>query len=226
VAALAGKAIACWVAGALLGFSRPQRAAMYVLTAPQAAATLAVTLIGFEIGLFGTTVVNAVLVLILVSIVFSALLTDKVVQWLPRATGITPRLGSRVLVVAPGSGPSDAAVQAATLLARPDGGHADLVLAGGPPPDSTALRLLEGRIARHGFEGHVHVDVDDIGAVVAKALRRAEHSVLIVDDPAFPAAIEPVPLLVVGEDGAIVFPDGANGDVRSRLARGRKAVPV
>src|SRR5206468_7006869 len=43
--ALGGKAIACWVAGALLRFNRPERAAMFVLTAPQAAATLAVTLI-------------------------------------------------------------------------------------------------------------------------------------------------------------------------------------
>ena len=60
-AALGGKLIACWLAGALLGFDRPERAAMYALTAPQAAATLAVTLIGFEIGLFSTTVVNAVL---------------------------------------------------------------------------------------------------------------------------------------------------------------------
>jgi len=48
--ALGGKSIACWFVGAALGFDRPQRAAMFVLTAPQAAATLAVTLIGFEVG--------------------------------------------------------------------------------------------------------------------------------------------------------------------------------
>jgi len=71
-AALGGTLVACWVAGVLLGFDRPERAAMFALSAPHAAATLAVTLIGFEIGLFGATFVNAVLVLILVSIVVSA----------------------------------------------------------------------------------------------------------------------------------------------------------
>jgi Kef-type K+ transport system membrane component KefB len=223
-AALIGKAIACWVAGAWLGFSRPQRAAMYVLTAPQAAATLAVTLIGFEIGLFGTTVVNAVLVLILVSIVLSALLTERVVKWLPAVVGRAHRLGSRVLVVAPVAGPSDAAVRAATLLARPDGGHTDLVIArgvGAGPPD---VRAIESRIARHGFEGHVHVEADDLTTVVAKAVRAADHSLVIVDDPAFAAAVEPVPLLVV-DDGSVVVPDGADAEVTRRLERGHVAVP-
>ncbi|HEV8462373.1 MAG TPA: cation:proton antiporter [Gaiellaceae bacterium] len=224
-AALIGKAIACWVAGAWLGFSRPERAAMYVLTAPQAAATLAVTLIGFEIGLFGTTVVNAVLVLILVSIVLSALLTDRVVQWLPAVARGVGRLGSRVLVVASADGPSDTAVRAATLLARPDGGHTDLVIArdaGQPAPD---LRTIEGRIARHGFEGHVRVEADEIAVVVAKAVRAADHSVVIVDDPAYAVAVEPVPLLVV-EDGRVVVPEGVDAEVNRRLERGHVAIPV
>jgi Kef-type K+ transport system membrane component KefB len=117
--ALGGKAIACWLAGWLLRFSRPERAAMFTLTAPQAAATLAVTLIGFEIGLLGTSVVNAVLVLILVSIVLSALLAERVVRWVPGRVGHRPPLGGKVLLVTHSTGPSDAAVKVATLLARP-----------------------------------------------------------------------------------------------------------
>src|SRR5262249_54513545 len=113
-AALGGKLVACWLAGALLGFDRPERAAMFVLTAPQAAATLAVTLIGFEIGLFGTTVVNAVLVLILVSIVLSALLAQKATTWIPSQVAQRPPLGGKVLVVTTSTGPSDAAVRVAT----------------------------------------------------------------------------------------------------------------
>src|SRR5262249_41765657 len=110
VAAIGGKAIACWLAGALLGFNQPERVAMFTLTAPQAAATLAVTLIGFEIGLFGATVVNAVLVLILLSIVISAVLAQKVVSWVPARIVEKPPLGSNVLVVTSSAGPSDAAV--------------------------------------------------------------------------------------------------------------------
>src|SRR5262249_7330626 len=82
-AALGGKAIACVLTGPLMGFSRLERLGMYVLTIPQAAATLAVSLIGFEIGVFGTSVVNAVLVLILVSIVVAAILAQKAVELLP-----------------------------------------------------------------------------------------------------------------------------------------------
>src|SRR4051794_8215854 len=128
LAAIGGKAIACWLAGSWLGFSGPERAAMLVLTVPQAAATLAVTLIGFEIGLFSTTVVNAVLVLILVSIFASAVLTEKVITWMPARAHGARRLGAKVLVITPAGGPSDAAMRAATLLARPDGGHADLLI--------------------------------------------------------------------------------------------------
>jgi Kef-type K+ transport system membrane component KefB len=197
-AALGGKAIACWVAGAWLGFTWPERAAMYVLTTPQAAATLAVTLIGFEIGLFGTTVVNAVLVLILVSIF---------------------AFGARVLVVAPSSGPSAAAVRAATLLARPDGGRSDLVIArepGEPALDSARLRAVRQRISRHGFDGHVRSEVAHLPDAVARALVADEHSVVPVDDPDFQTAPGSVPLLVVGgaegTSGVQVLGGGGDGD--------------
>src|SRR5204863_276021 len=100
----------------------------FVLTAPQAAATLAVTLIGFEIGLFGTSLVNAVLVLILVSIVLSALLAQRVVGWVPVRAVQKRALGAHVLVVTPSTGPSDAAVRdappAAPGPARPRCGGA------------------------------------------------------------------------------------------------------
>jgi Na+:H+ antiporter len=231
-AALGGKAIACGLAGAWLRFNWPERAAMYVLTTPQAAATLAVTLIGFEIGLFGTTVVNAVLVLILVSIVVSAFLTEKVIAWMPARVAGTPRLGSKVLVVTPAMGPSDAAVRAATLLARPDGGHSDLVItraASESPLERTHLRALEKRINRHGFEGHVRTEVGELSDAVDKAVRTLEHSLVIVDDPRFEASPGRVPLLVVdgvtpSSDAVLLFADegetnGISAEIGRRLAK-------
>jgi Kef-type K+ transport system membrane component KefB len=228
-AALGGKLIACWLAGALLGFDRPERAAMYALTAPQAAATLAVTLIGFEIGLFGTTVVNAVLVLILVSIVLSALLAEKVVDWLPARAAQRP-LGSNVVVVTPSGGPSDAAVRAAAQLARPDGGRNGLVIARTahePSLDAAGLRALEKRIHRHGFDGEVSVEVDDLSRAVTHAVLNADPSVVVVDDPAFDGSPGSVPLVVVsGADGVRVIAVDDEGmtldaEVIRRLARGR-----
>ena len=232
--AIGGKAVACWLAGRLLGFSRPERAAMFTLTTPQAAATLAVTLIGFEIGLFGTSVVNAVLVLILVSIVLSALLAERVVDWVPAQVGQRPRLGGKVLVITTSAGPSDAAVRAATLLARPDGGHSDVVitrLPTEPAPDRKALRAVEKRIFRHGFDGHVRTDVDLVEDAVAKAILTTQPSLVIVDDPTFDASPADVPVLVVqgvtpGTGAVRLIADDTNGvaaEVARRLARAESA---
>ena len=235
--ALGGKAIACWVAGSLLGFDRPQRATMFALTAPQAAATLAVTLIGFEIGLFGTSLVNAALVLILVSIVVAALLAQKVLDWMPVGAAHTPPLGERVLVVTSSTGPSDAAVRAAMLLSRPDGGHGDVVIIRAesePRPNAAILRGIKKRVSRNGFDGRVRTAVDDMAHGVAKAVLTADASVVIVDDPTFDALPGRVPMLVVqegeGPTAMRMIGDGGAGDgvaaeVTRRLARGDAKPP-
>jgi len=233
-AALGGKAIACWLAGPLLKFNRLETLAMYVLTIPQAAATLAATLIGFEIGLFGTSVVNAVLVLILVSIIVSALITQRVVvRLLPGHAG-SAALGAKVLVVTPSTGPSDAAVRAATLIARPDGGHSNVLItrtASEPRPDPGDVRALEKRIFSHGFDGHVRTEIAVLSDAVRHAMIAGEASLVIVDDPTFDASPGPLPLLVL--DGASTDGDArqliADGDgtevaaeIERRLARGGK----
>ncbi len=233
LAALGGKAIACTLAGPLYKFSRAQTVAMYVLTIPQAAATLAVTLIGFEIGLFGTSVVNAVLVLILVSIVVAALVAQRVVVWIPARVSSKRALGGKVLVVTPSTGPTDAAVRAATLIARPDGGHSDVLItraASDPRPDPAVLRALEKRIFSHGFDGHVHSQITGLADAVTHAAIAGDASLVIVDDPTFDAPPGPLPLVVL--DGVSTEPspmqviaggDGSNGvaaEIERRLARG------
>jgi Kef-type K+ transport system membrane component KefB len=225
--AIGGKAIACWLAGRLLRYSRPERAAMFVLTAPQAAATLAVTLIGFEIGLFGTSVVNAVLVLILVSIVLSALLAEKVIDWMPSGARHRPPLGGKVVVVAGSGGPSDVALRAATLVARPDGGHSDVVITRfhtEPPPDASALRSLARRISRHGVDGSVRTEVETLPEAVARTILTAEPSLVIVDDPTFDASPRPVPVLIVDDADANskpvrVIADDETGGIQAEVAR-------
>jgi Kef-type K+ transport system membrane component KefB len=234
-AALGGKAIACWLAGPLLKFSRLETVAMYVLTIPQAAATLAATLIGFEIGLFGTSVVNAVLVLILVSIVVSALITQRVVVRLLPAHAGTAALGARVLVVTPSSGPSDAAVRAATQIARADGGHSNVLITrtrSEPRPDAGDVRALEKRIFSHGFDGHVRTEIARLSDAVGHAMIAREASLVIVDDPTFEASPGPLPLLVLDAtssdgDGRRVIADGDGADVAAEIERrlGRGAKP-
>jgi hypothetical protein len=236
LAALGGKAIACWIAGTWLRFNWPERAAMYVLTAPQAAATLAVTLIGFEIGLFSVTVVNAVLVLILVSIFASALLTEKVIAWMPLRGRAAHRLGAKLLIVTSSAGPSDEAVRAATLLARPDGGSSDLLITRSPtevPPDIARLRAIEKRICRQGFEGHVRTEIGDVHDAVDRALLAHEHSLVIVDESAFDHAPAGVPLVVIeptdGTERVIAQAgetDGIAAEIGHRLAATRRQARV
>jgi Kef-type K+ transport system membrane component KefB len=225
-AALGGKAIACALTGPLMGFSGLERIAMYVLTIPQAAATLAATIVGFEIGVFGTSVVNAVLVLILVSIVVAALIAQRVV--VPRFPGGAERtvpLGGHVLLIAALPGPTDAAVRTAALLARPDGGHGEVLLTRSeaePPPDPATLRRLEKQVFRNGFDGHVRTGVATLSGAVAQAMLAPGTSVVIVDDPSFEAVPGRVPILVVQAASPRVILDAENGaaaEIERRLAR-------
>lgn len=73
---LVGKGSAALLSARILGFRGPQRWLMVGLSVPQAAATLAVTFVGVEIGLFGDDVVSAVILLVLVSCVVGASLVD------------------------------------------------------------------------------------------------------------------------------------------------------
>jgi Kef-type K+ transport system membrane component KefB/mannitol/fructose-specific phosphotransferase system IIA component (Ntr-type)/nucleotide-binding universal stress UspA family protein len=63
-----GKFLGAWSTRLLFGYNRTEGAAMFGLSTPQAAATLAVTFVGLEIGLFDETVVNAVILMILVTV--------------------------------------------------------------------------------------------------------------------------------------------------------------
>lgn len=74
---LVTKLIACWITGYIYDYTGPERLTMFGLTAGQAAAALAITLIGFDLGLFGESVVNGVVVMILVGSVISPYLSEK-----------------------------------------------------------------------------------------------------------------------------------------------------
>jgi Kef-type K+ transport system membrane component KefB len=182
---IGSKAVASLLMRPLLRFSGPEAGAMFVLTAPQAAATLAATLIGFQIGLFDTTVVNAVLVLILVSILVSTLLAPRFLAGVFVPANLQHALGRRVLLAANSLGPSDGALRAVELLARPDGGIADVVIA--QSLDETrlaesAVRTLERRIFRGAVDGHVRVVHDSVPAdAILHAVAGSDPSLVVVD---------------------------------------------
>lgn len=61
----------------LFGYGRDEAGVVFGLTVPQAAATLAAVLIGFEVGLFGTDVLNGAILMILVTCLAGPYATER-----------------------------------------------------------------------------------------------------------------------------------------------------
>lgn len=74
---LVGKVGAAWIIRAIFKYSKTEFGVVAGLTTPQAAATLAVTLVGFEAGLFSQNAVNAVIVMILITCIIGPILVEN-----------------------------------------------------------------------------------------------------------------------------------------------------
>lgn len=72
-----GKGMAAWISGKIYHYSKDEIKLMYGLSIPQAAATLAATLVGYEIGLFSLAVVNGVIIMILVTCLIGPYMVEK-----------------------------------------------------------------------------------------------------------------------------------------------------
>jgi Kef-type K+ transport system membrane component KefB len=117
-----GKLLAAYIAGRINRFSKAEIGLMFSLTVAQAAATLAVTMVGLKIGLFSEQIVNAVLLVVLVSIFASSVgvsVTSRRIQ--PEISAIQP-LGNNVLVVVRPSKMLHRLIRIASEIARPDAG--------------------------------------------------------------------------------------------------------
>jgi len=121
IAVLGGKALAAVIAGRTFGFSWPEVGVMSGLSGSQAAATLATTLVGARLGLFDTRTINAVLVVILVSLVVTPAMVTFFGKKVPREGAAAEALGSAVLVPVWGES-TRPLLGVAGRLAAPDGG--------------------------------------------------------------------------------------------------------
>ena len=96
---IGGKLIAAMLCKPVFKYSWIEVGAVFALSVNQAAATLAATFVGYEIGLFGTTVVNAVLIVIVISVILGSVSAARYAPRLPVPPIDTSRLGRRVMVV-------------------------------------------------------------------------------------------------------------------------------
>ena len=121
-ACIGGKGLAAALTRPLFRFTWAEAGTVFALTSPQAAATLAATVVGFELGLLSETVVNAVLVLIVISLLVASAAAELAGRRVAPTAAAVEQLG-RVVVLAVGDTGVDAPVaQLAARLARPDGG--------------------------------------------------------------------------------------------------------
>lgn len=72
-----GKGLASFAVKWMFRFTKAEGFVVYGLTTPQSAATLAVTLVGYELGFFDTTAVNAVVIMILITCLVGPWLVEK-----------------------------------------------------------------------------------------------------------------------------------------------------
>ena len=122
MAVLGGKALAAVIAGRVFRFSWPEIGVMSGLSGSQAAATLATTLVGAKLGLFDKTTINAVLVVILASLVITPALVSLFGKRVPSAVEDETKLGKTVLVPVWGDS-SRSAVRLAGRLTTERRGH-------------------------------------------------------------------------------------------------------
>jgi hypothetical protein len=121
VAVLGGKALAAVLAGRAFHFSWPEIGVMSGLSGSQAAATLATTLVGAKLGLFDKQTINAVLVVILASLIVTPALVNIFGRRVTAVAEETAALGKTVLVPVWGVS-SRPALTLAGKLAAGDGG--------------------------------------------------------------------------------------------------------
>ncbi|MEM1013939.1 MAG: cation:proton antiporter, partial [Planctomycetota bacterium] len=121
---LVGKGTAAALSIPLMKFSVPEGLTVAGLTMPQAAATLAVTLIGFDIGLFSQTAVNAVVLVIVLTCLIGPSLVQAFGRQVALAEASRPyepaNAPERILIPLANPETSASLMELALLLRSPD----------------------------------------------------------------------------------------------------------
>jgi Kef-type K+ transport system membrane component KefB len=199
-ALIIGKAIAAWITGRIFGLVGAEVGLLFSMSVAQAAATLAATVIGFDIGLYGSDVVNAVMVVVAVSLVVTSIGTSRFAPEIPPPVEERRRSGEVILV--PVLGDTDGLADVLRLgrdLADPAGGFVQPLV----PVTSPS-----GSDIRNGRQMQTEADrvLRELGGD-AETLLRVDRS---VSTGLHQAAIEiDASLLLLGWPGP--------GDIRSRM---------
>ena len=178
-----GKLTAALISGRLLGLARPQVRLLFGLSLAQAAATLAAVTIGVDIGLFDTPLLNATLIVVLVTVLASSIVTRNAARRIDPPAVQGERLAETVFV------PIDvvddpAVVELAARMAMAKGGTVligAVAAASGSPLEAARGRAEAAERLVLGLGGEaasiVRVNSSEASAVAAMV---AEHGVTLV----------------------------------------------
>ncbi len=106
VTAFAGKWLAAFLSGKILGFSPGQRNLLFGLTSSHAAATVAIMFIGFEKGMIDQTLFYAAVLIIMVSSLAATLLTERAGKRMVLNASLTPEIQRFERILVPISNPA------------------------------------------------------------------------------------------------------------------------
>jgi Kef-type K+ transport system membrane component KefB len=163
LACFGGKALAATATRRVLGFTWPEVGAVFSLTSAQAAATLAATFVGFDIGLIGQRVVNAVLIVIALSLLLASVLANRSARRIQPTVVSGRRLGRAVILPVVTLEPFGQLTWLAERIAQADGGIVVPVRVNPLSAQDGDKELLDGAseiIGHHGVDADVLQRVD------------------------------------------------------------------
>ena len=122
VGAIGGKTIAVLLARPAFHLTWDELGVVFSLSVSQAAATLAATFVGLRLGLFDTSAVNAIMLVIVVSLILSSVAASHFSPRVPRPPIEAEQVGRSVLVLVERAAARDVLPAIAARLAQADGG--------------------------------------------------------------------------------------------------------
>ncbi len=117
-----GKSVAAFVTARIYRFGPGERAGLVALSIPQAAATLAAVVVGYDVGLLDQATVDAAVLVILVTCVLGPALAASAIGRLPPPPARAAPIGRRILVPMPETGAPEPVIELAAALGRRDTG--------------------------------------------------------------------------------------------------------
>jgi len=192
IALVLGKGIAAWLSGRIFDLTFPEVGLMFSMSIAQAAATLAATIIGLEAGLYGDDIVNAVMVVVAVSLVITSVGTSRFASQISPPVGERRRVGEAVLLPTANTDTETlaAVVHLAGRLTEPVGGVVQpLVVATSTTPEAIERARNEQARAdsvlrRSGQDVETDLRVDrSIASGLNRNAIQAESSLLLLAWP-------------------------------------------